>query len=182
MNAKLTEFYILPSTHVRSTQGDRWLFSVTEEYLAEYDRKRLETHGKPGRTLDRRRQLDKYNSYKEELRHLVEKQNFAMPLGYFVITFHIPFPPSWRKKKRLEMDGVEHQSTPDLDNLIKAFFDGVMPRRNRIAGGIGADDRKVHCYAAFKKWCQPGRERIEILEFSKSDFLRSLTPSNYTLL
>lgn len=170
---KVTTIPIFPSTNVRSTQGDRWLFAVTDEYLEEYDRKRMETHGKVGRNLNRKRQLEKYNAYKEEVRYWVEKNNFIMPMGYFSIWFHLPFPQSWRKPKRENMAGMPHCSTPDLDNMLKALFDSVMPRRNRTSGGTGADDRKIHCYTSFKVWCPPGEERIVICEYQPKDFMSS---------
>ncbi len=172
---KITTIPIFPSTNVRSTQGDRWLFSVSDDYLEEYDRKRIITHGKPGRNLNRKRQLEKYNAYKEELRNWVDKNKFLMPMGHFAIWFHLPFPKSWRKPKCALMDGKPHTSTPDLDNMLKALFDSVMPRRNRISGGAGADDRKIHNYISFKVWCQPGDERIVIAEYNPDEFMNLLS-------
>lgn len=169
---KTTTIPIHPSTNVRSTQGDRWLFSVTDEYLEEYDKRRIETHGKAGRNLNRKRQLEKYNAYKEEIRYWADKNDFVMPLGYFAIWFYLPFPQSWRKPKRDIMGGKPHMSTPDLDNMLKAIFDSIMPRRNRISGDKGADDRKIHNYAAWKVWDQPGAERIVIAEYSPDEYER----------
>lgn len=169
---KISTIPIYPSTNVRSTQGDRWLFAVTDEYLEEYDKKRLETHGRLGRNLTRKRQLEKYNAYKEEIRYWAEKNKFTIPTGYFSIWFHVPYPKSWRGPKIKQFNGAPHTSTPDLDNMLKALFDGLMPRRNRISGGIGADDRKIHSYSAFKVWCTPGEERIVVVEYKKEDFLK----------
>lgn len=174
---KITEIPIFPSTNVRSTQGDRWLFAVSDEYLEEYDKKRIETHGKVGRNLSRKRQLEKYNAYKQELRDWAVKNKFNIPSGYFSIWFHVPFPQSWRAPKCIKMNGQPHTSTPDLDNMIKALFDGIMPRRNRISGQTGADDRKIHCYTSFKVWCEPGMERIVIAEYSPVDFLSTMSIS-----
>lgn len=168
---KITVIPIWPATNVRSTQGDRWLFSVSDEYLAGLDQKRLEEHGKIGRLVARKHQLEKYNAYKEEVRYWVEKNNFVIKEGYFAIWFNIPFPPSWRKPKRAEMDQQAHLSTPDLDNLIKAIFDSIMPRRNRSLGQKGADDRRIHCYAPFKRWCQPGKEKIVIVEYDRDEYM-----------
>lgn len=173
--AKITTIPIFPSTNVRSTQGDRWLFAVTDEYLEEYDKNRAETHGKVGRNLARKRQLEKYNAYKEELRNWAQKNNFIIPSAYFAIWFYIPFPKSWRKSKIKSMQDAPHASTPDLDNLIKALFDGIMPRRNRTAGDTGADDRRIHSYAAFKRWCSPGEERIVVVEYDQQDFLEAMS-------
>lgn len=172
---KITTIPVWPATNVRSTQGDRWLFSVSDEYLVAYDQKRLETHGRVGRNLDRKRQLEKYNAYKEEIRYWVDKNEFIIPVGYFAMWFYLPFPKSWRKQKRAEMKGAAHMSTPDLDNMIKAIFDSIMPRRSRISGEKGADDRKIHCYAAFKVWVLPGDERIDIVEYSSEEFIKAFT-------
>lgn len=164
---KTTIIPIWPSTNVRSTQGDRWLFAVSDEYLEAYDKKKLEETGKIGGNLRRKRQLEKYNAYKEEVAYWVKKKKFTMPTGYFGIWFYIPFPKSWTKKKCSAMAGRPHLDTPDLDNLIKAVLDGIMPRRNRITGEKGADDRRIHNYIPFKIWCAPGDEKIVIVEYSE---------------
>lgn len=41
------------------------------------------------------------------------------------ITFFIPMPKSWGKKKRAEMNMQPHQQVPDVDNLLKAALDAV---------------------------------------------------------
>lgn len=175
---KVTTIPVWPATNVRSTQGDRWLFSVTDEYLQEYDLKRLETHGRVGRNLDRKRQLEKYNAYKDEVRYWVDKNQFVIPLGHFAMWFYLPFPKSWRKPKCAEMRGKPHLSTPDLDNMIKAIFDSIMPRRNRISGEKGADDRKIHLYLAGKVWVPAGEERIDIVEYASDEFLSTFAYSS----
>ena len=170
---KITTIPIQAATHCRSTQGDRWLFAVSEDYLKEYDNKKKLITGKMGGNVRRRAQLEKYNSYKAEIRNWAAKTGFKMPLGYFAIVFYIPAPESWRKKKRDEMVGNPHQSTPDCDNLLKAFFDGIMPRKNKTKQEKGSDDRRIHCYTAFKLWCNQGEERILIVEFQPAHFLKA---------
>src|SRR5262245_46248272 len=115
---KVTIIPIYPSTHVRSTQGDRWLFAVDDDKIAKYDQKKLVVTGKKGGNMRRKMQLEKYNAYKQEIRHWAEKTGFKMPLGYFAIWFCVPFPKSWepRKTKCREMLGKPHQNTPDCDN------------------------------------------------------------------
>lgn len=62
------------------------------------------------------------------------------------LTFVIPMPPSWSKKKRLAMVGQPHQTKPDLDNLIKAFKDALCE-----------DDSFVHTYEKITKvWGEEG--------------------------
>ena len=168
---KITVIPIQPATHVRSTQGDRWLFAVSPEYLEEYDKKKLLLTGRKGGNLRRMRQLEKYNAYKQEIRNWAVRNGFQMPLGYFAIWFYIPAPPSWRPRKREEMIGMPHMSTPDCDNLLKSFFDGIMPRKNKTKNEKGTDDRKIHCYSAFKVWCAEGEGRIVIREYDPGEYM-----------
>ena len=39
------------------------------------------------------------------------------------ITFILPMPKSWSKKKKSEHNGKPHRQKPDLDNLIKSLWD-----------------------------------------------------------
>lgn len=41
------------------------------------------------------------------------------------VTFVVPFPKSYSKKKMRQLDGEPHLQTPDLDNLIKALLDAL---------------------------------------------------------
>ena len=66
------------------------------------------------------------------------------------ITFYIPMPKSWSKKKKIDMNGAPHQSRPDLDNLLKSILDAVY-----------ADDSVVWQIKELKKiWCQQGGIQI----------------------
>ncbi|RLA11508.1 MAG: RusA family crossover junction endodeoxyribonuclease [Gammaproteobacteria bacterium] len=42
------------------------------------------------------------------------------------ISFYMPMPKSWSKKKKASMLGYPHEQTPDIDNLIKSLMDAVM--------------------------------------------------------
>lgn len=170
---KVTVIPIHPATNVRSTQGDRWLFAVSDEYLKEYDERKMAATGKMGGNSRRKMQLEKYNAYKQEVSWWAAQNRFQMPVGYFTIWFYIPFPKSWwpRKSKCRQMEGKPHASTPDLDNLLKAFFDGIMPRKNKTKNEKGSDDRKIHSYAAFKIWCHQDNARIVISEYEEKDFI-----------
>ena len=168
---KTTIIPIRPSTHTRSTQGDRWLFAVSDQYLAKYDLKKKALTGKIGGNARRKAQLVRYNTYKQEIRQWQASNGFKMPLGYFSIWFYIPVPPSWRKKLAEAAIGQPHMNTPDLDNCLKAFFDGIMPRKNKTKTEKGSDDRRIHCYAAFKRWCRIGEEKIVIKEYDAAEYL-----------
>lgn len=167
---KITVIDIHPSTNVRSTQGDKWLFGAADDYIEAYDNKRILLHGKKGRNMARKRQLEKYNAYKQELRNICTKQGFEMPLGYFALWFYVPYPKSWRKPKIAANLYKAHQTTPDWDNFIKAMFDGLMPRKSRYKGEKGVDDRKVHCGAIFKVWVRPEEACIKVVEYAEEDF------------
>lgn len=174
---KETVINISPQTHVRSTKGDSWLFAVSDEYLEEYDQKRClgDPNVKLGRNLNRKRQLEKYNAYKEELRWLAKKINFELPNGCFAIFFYVDMPVSWRKKQRLAKAGTPHTSKPDCDNLIKSMIDGLVPRKNKSKGEKGRDDKEIWSYAAFKYWAHDGEARIVIKEYNQEDFIQNFT-------
>jgi Holliday junction resolvase RusA-like endonuclease len=111
---------ITPQTHVRATQGDSVFFRIPREKL------RL-----PG--LKRLLRLERYNNYKIELGAEAKRKQFVMPPIGCSITFFIPVPPSWSKKKKKLHHGRFHQSKPDLDNLLKAFMDSLMAEDKQIA-------------------------------------------------
>lgn len=48
------------------------------------------------------------------------------------ITFVLPMPKSWSRKKRGEMINKPHKQTPDLDNMIKAVKDGLLKEDSHI--------------------------------------------------
>jgi Holliday junction resolvase RusA-like endonuclease len=79
----------------------------------------------------------KYQQWKDDLRIL---SRLYRPPAELSLTFTLPMPKSWSKKKRLEMDGQPHQQKPDLDNLIKAFKDALCE-----------DDAYVHTYRNMHK-------------------------------
>lgn len=160
-------------TNVRSTQQQQWVLKANDEYLRMYDMRRLAEKGKKGNALARKKQMVRYNSFKEEVRLLALKERFTMPSGYFAIWFYIPHPLTWRKKKINEMLYKPHAATPDWDNLIKALFDGLMPKKNKRMGEKGGDDRRIHCGAAFKVWVKRNEGCIKILEYDKDEFINS---------
>lgn len=111
---------INPQTHVRATQGDSVFFRIPREKLRPSGLKRL-------------LRLERYNKYKIELGAEAKMKRFAMPPVGCSITFFVPVPPSWSKKKKKLHHGRFHQSKPDLDNLLKAFMDALMAEDKQIA-------------------------------------------------
>ncbi len=66
------------------------------------------------------------------------------------ITFVLPMPPSWSKKKRDAMDGQPHQQKPDLDNLKKSLLDALFE-----------DDSHIWDARTSKVWGETGMIIIE---------------------
>lgn len=63
------------------------------------------------------------------------------------ITFIMPMPESWAKKKVGCLTGQPHTQTPDLDNLLKALLDSVY-----------GQDKGIHTIAKLSKiWGAKGR-------------------------
>ena len=66
-----------------------------------------------------------------------------------------------------------HQNTPDLDNYLKQLYDSIMPRKNRLKGEKGIDDRKIYCYAAFKVWVPLEEACIKVIEYDAGEFMEA---------
>jgi Holliday junction resolvase RusA-like endonuclease len=111
---------ITPQTHVRATQGDSIFFRIPREKLRPAGLKRL-------------MRLERYNKYKLDLDSEAKRKSFKMPPIGASITFVIPVPRSWSKKKKKLYHGTFHQSKPDIDNLQKAFLDSLMKEDKQIA-------------------------------------------------
>ena len=114
---------ITPQTHVRTTQGDRIYFRIPREKL------------RPA-GLARLLRIERYNQYKIDLLSLCKAKGFTLPAQGLCITFYIPVPKSWSGKKKKLYHGTLHQSTPDIDNLVKATFDSLA-REDKYVGHIG---------------------------------------------
>lgn len=80
----------------------------------------------------------RYHTYCDELR--LRLPGYELP-PHLYISFYIPMPPSWSKKKRETMNEQPHQQKPDIDNLAKAFMDAFK-----------SDDSHVHHLEAAKVW------------------------------
>ena len=111
---------ITPQTHVRATQGDSVFFRIPRE--------KLRPSG-----LSRLIRLEKYNKYKIDLASEAKRKKFVLPPVGASITFFIPVPVSWSKKKKALHHGRFHQSKPDIDNLQKAFLDSLMAEDKQVA-------------------------------------------------
>ena len=88
----------------------------------------------------------RYRAFADTCREL----GVAVPESGAKVTFILPMPKSWSKKKRAQMDGQPHQQTPDVDNLGKALLDAVYE-----------DDSCVWDIRMIKRWGVEGRIDIE---------------------
>jgi Holliday junction resolvase RusA-like endonuclease len=138
-----TIFNINPQTHVRATQGDRIFFKIPRDKLRPEGLKRL-------------MRLEKYNQYKIDLSGLAKAKKFVPPEQGGHLIFYIPVPKSWKKYKKEMMHNQLHQSTPDWDNLAKAFFDSML-----------AEDKQIADVRVTKKWINQENGWIE---FIRNDF------------
>jgi len=148
---KKVTFEIDPQTHVRATQGDRILFRIPRAKLRPASLKRLE-------------RLERYNDYKVSLRNLSRSKCFNPPEQGGHLIFYIPVPKSWKIYKKQEMHMKLHQSTPDWDNLSKAFFDSILD-----------EDKYIADVRVTKRWVNTENGWIEFIyylpEFPSKDVL-----------
>jgi len=138
-----TIFSINPQTHVRATQGDRIFFKIPRDKLRPEGLKRL-------------MRLERYNQYKIDLSALAKAKKFVPPEQGGHLIFYIPVPKSWKKYKKEMMHNQLHQSTPDWDNLAKAFFDSLL-----------SEDKQIADVRVTKKWIN---QEAGWIEFIKNDF------------
>ena len=106
-------FITIPNTKPRMTRRDSWVMAKINAG------KKLNKREEP-----RARTLTCWMAYKDSIRLQLDK--FNMPLCGYHITFYIPMPESWSKKKKIRMNEKPHQQTPDKDNLEKAFLDTIL--------------------------------------------------------
>lgn len=148
---KVYKFEITPQTAIRSNQSDRVFFRIPRDKLRPDGLKRL-------------LRLERYNQYKQNLSALAKAKKFTPPEQGGHLIFYIPVPKTWKEYKKREMHNQLHLSTPDWDNLAKAFFDGLLIQDKGIA------DVRVT-----KKWTNEPDGRIEFIvepkEFASRDVL-----------
>lgn len=66
-----------------------------------------------------------------------------------LIEFRIPMPKSWSKRNKKIMNGKPHVQKPDIDNLLKAIMDAVLP-----------EDCHIHTIYVRKIWSITGSIKI----------------------
>lgn len=97
----------------------------------------------------KRASVMRYRAFKDECR----LHNVVIPESGYHVTFHLPMPNSWSKKKKQAMNGMPHKSRPDKDNLEKALLDAVFEEDSNVWDG-----------RVTKKWAYNGAIQVEIIE------------------
>lgn len=111
---------ITPRTWVRVTANDRIFFRIPRDKLRPSGLKRLI-------------RIEQYNDYKISLLALAKEKQFTIPAQGAGVTFFIPCPKTWSKKKKKQYHGTLHMSRPDLKNLLSAFEDAICVEDKYIA-------------------------------------------------
>lgn len=89
----------------------------------------------------------RYWAFKDELRKQWDGDKVPCQI---CLTFHLPMPKSWSKKRRNQMLGTPHKQKPDIDNLVKSFLDCLLE-----------DDSYVWRVDASKLWSEGGSIEFE---------------------
>ena len=89
----------------------------------------------------------RYRAFADELRLRVG----SIDLNGYSLTFGLPMPKSWSKKKKLEMEGTAHKNRPDIDNLAKSVLDALY-----------CEDSHIHDIALKKVWATNGFILFEV--------------------
>lgn len=81
--------------------------------------------GKPRMTRadkwKKRPEVMRYRAFCDEVR----LRHVALPESGAHVTFVLPMPASWSKKKRQQNNGQPHRAKPDCDNMLKALMDAL---------------------------------------------------------
>lgn len=131
---------VTPGTHVRVTQGDKWIFKSEDDYLKDYDLR------KGSRTFDRKQQLVRSNNHRDKLRWQCKKDNFDLKCGQYIMVFMKHMPKTWKKGirkpgKRDLMAWQPMTSRPDIDNYMKKICDSLLK-----------EDAEIWCATIMKIW------------------------------
>ncbi len=144
---------ITPISHLRTTQGDRIYFRIPRNKLRPEGLKRL-------------LRIERYNNYKIELLAEAKRNRFVMPASGMSVTFYFPIPKTWSKKKKKQYHGSLMQSRPDIDNVIKGFFDALV-----------SEDKYIAHISATKRWADYPTGWIEISLIDEPNTITVLPPA-----
>lgn len=162
---------ILPTPALRiNASGGKgtgvWVLKCSDEYLKKYDENR-KMDGKQGYTYRKKKQIEKYYAFKDELAYWFKKNGIEIPYKNFSIQFRLPIGKSVRAKEVANRVGKDHEVRPDVDNLNKAFLDAFNKRRTML--WFDYKDCITNRIFISKIWCLEGEEGIRIREYDYLD-------------
>ena len=140
-------FPIEPRPYIRKTAADKFL------WIPDSKRKNALSHDQ----RMRKERIEKLTAYMKALQVYALQNKYKLQ-GVLTVVFVVPMPQSWSQKKRDRMEWTEHEQTPDLDNYIKAFKDGLAYKN-------GGDEFVWMYRACVKVWGTEGK----VIAFDNSD-------------
>lgn len=155
-----------PALRVNNSGGKgtgNWVLKYDDEWLKAYDLKRKIEQGKQGYTFRKKKSIEKYYGYKDEVAFWFKNNNITPPVKDFSVEFRLPIGDSIRPKiaeKRLIED---HELRPDFDNLAKAFVDAFL--RGKKLLWFDYDDAVTNRVLISKSWCKSGDEGINVIQY-----------------
>lgn len=89
--------------------------------------------------LRRKRRIEKYNKYREDVFRMAQETGFELPVAGWSVFFYIPVPTRWSKVRKQAVHGQLNLRRPDASNFLKAFEDSLTGSDHQIAqySGIG---------------------------------------------
>lgn len=169
----IREYYIpiLPTPALRINTNDNggkgtWMLNKDDDYLRNFDAKKKE-NGKEGYAFRRKKSLEKYFGFKDELAFWFKKNKITPPYKNFSVQFNLPIGKSIRKKIAFERIGKDHEFRPDVDNLNKAYLDAFNKRSTML--WFDYKDCITNRIFISKVWCLSGKEGIRVREYDYLD-------------
>lgn len=112
---------------------------VGKPRMTRQDQWRVDSNPDPKKR--KRPAVRRYHQYQDALVEEAARQRFEVPDAGLALAFFVPMPKSWSKKKRARMQGQPHRAKPDVDNLVKAFFDALLEEDSTIWSLVGLEKR-----------------------------------------
>ncbi len=100
----------------------------------------------------KRKCVAEYYTYKDEIKKHLKPEDF--PVSGAHVTFFLPMPKSWSKKKKDRHYLKPHQKRPDVDNLAKGLLDALY-----------SEDAHIYDIRVSKYWAHKGLITIEQTPF-----------------
>lgn len=132
---------VTPLAHLRMLNTETWMVNKDDAALEAYGAKKhleavAENKENPIRAnhyVNRKRSMQKRIDYRKALQWEAKRNKFEMPRQGAFIKFYLPIPKSFSVKKRKQLAFQVHESKPDVDNILKPFFDALVPKDQIIS-------------------------------------------------